>query len=445
MLYYVRGYVPSRVAAGYLLCLLMALAASPSLAQDQDIDIDPFAPPAGPAEPELPLPPAHSIWQRLGQRLFEEPTLLPPSNLDRIYAGFQRWKQEHHVPISIGAHHWFHINTDGPYPTGYGIPSLNGTYFYYLLVDPHFYGGPLADKVGIHLEPRFRDGNKPFRAFFPATAAFFWEAYGWVQTPVGRLKGGAIMRRFGIDWDGSWWGNAQYFDGLKLNADLGLSLEETPTFQHGFKVDRFLQFFVKDYNVSGSIVGANPESVVGSRQVNTLMGRVVPTWALDQASTVALGLSGFVGEIRNDPITYLVGQSFLRSIDPGGSKKAVGAWGGDVTYTRGGFRAFAEVDQLEGTFSPARYVSGGPSNRTTDTLVGFNYRHGPVTYTVSFSAGFDSNPSGTQLLWVPGGVIALTSYADLYVNYVFWEIRKSGAAQFATVENGLQVVYVWHF
>jgi hypothetical protein len=436
----------SIVCAVWGLTLLLVLLHGIAVAQDQD----PLAPPALPAEPEPDLPPAKTLWQHIEQRLFEEPTLLPPNELEALYQKLEEWKKTHHLPISIGAHNWFHINNNGPHTSGYGIPGLNGTYFYYLLADPRVYGGPLADKVGVHLEARFRDGNTPFRAYFPETAAYFYEAYGWIETPFGRLKGGAIVRRFGIEWDGSWWGNVQYFDGLKLNPDLGISLEETPEMTAGFKVDRYLQFFVRDYNVSGSIVGANPESVVGSRQVNTLMGRIVPTWALPNQSTLALGLSGFAGEIRNDPIIYLVGGNVLRQIPPGspvppGSKRAVGAWAADLTYTQGGLRVFGEFDQLYGTFSPSRYVSGGPSNRTTDLLAGFNYRKGPITYTFSFSAGFDSNPSGTQLLWVPGGVVALMSNVDLYINYVFWKVHASGAPQFTTFEDGVQMVFVWRY
>jgi hypothetical protein len=391
------------------------------------------------------------LWDLTAQRLFEEPTFLPSSFIDTYYRELEQWKYDHHIPITIGAHNWFHLNNGGPHATGYGIPGLNGTYFYYLLADPVIYAGPLANKMGVHMEARFRDGNTPFRAYFPATNAYFYEAYTWLQTPVGRLKGGAIVRRFGIDWDGSWWGNVQYFDGLKLNPDLGLSLEHTPDFREGFKLDRFVQFFVRDYNVSGSIVGANPESVVGSRQVNTLMGRFVPTWSFRDHSVLALGFSGFIGEIRNDPTIYLIGQPVIRqtltpgSPIPAGTKNAVGAWALDLSYIKGGFRAFGEVDQLYGTFSPSRYVSGGPSNRTTDLLVGFNYKRGPITYTFSYSAGFDSNPSGTQHLWVPGGVLALTTNLDLYINYVFWEVRKNGASSFTTFEDGVQVVFVWRY
>ncbi|HKN85953.1 MAG TPA: hypothetical protein VJV04_03745 [Nitrospiraceae bacterium] len=410
-----------------------------------------MAPPALPPESEPVLPPVKTIQELIRQRLFEEPTLLPPSFIDASYRALEQWKKDHHIPITIGAHNWFHLNNGGPHATGYGIPGLNGTYFYYLLADPAFYAGPLADKAGIHVEARFRDGNTPFRAYFPATNAYFYEAYGWLQTPFGRLKGGAVVRRFGIDWDGSWWGNVQYFDGLKLNPDLGVSLEDTHDFRNGLKVDRFVQFFVKDYNVSGSIVGANPESVVGSRQVNTLMARVVPTWSFRDHSAVALGLSGYVGEIRNDPGIYVIGQPVLRqtgtagSPAPTGGKESVGAWAVDLSYFNGGLRVFGEFDQLYGTLSPSRYVSGGPSNRTTDVLVGFNYKRGPITYTFSYSAGFDSNPSGTQRLWVPGGVVALTSNVDMYVNYVFWQVRQHGMSQFVTFENGVQSVFVWRY
>lgn len=435
-----------------LVVLFISLPLWPGSGQAQDSD--PLAPAALPSEPEPVLPPVKTIRELITQRFFEEPTLLPPNNfLDSTYRLLERWKQAHHIPITIGAHNWFHVDNGGPYTTGYGIPGLNGTYFYYLLADPAVWSGPLAGKVGTHIELRFRDGNTPFRAFFPSKNVWFYEAYGWVETPIGRLKGGAIVRRFGIDWDGSWWGNVQYFDGLKLNPDVGVSWERTPEPRGGFKLDSFLQFFTTDYNVSGSIVGAIPESVIGSSQRNTGMTRMVPTWYFRDRSSLALGLSGFVGEIVNAPVIHVIGQEVLRQGGaPGvpmppsaGHKEAVGAWAVDVTYTKGGFKVFGEFDQLYGTLSPSRYVSGGPSNRITDLLVGFNYKRGPVTYTFSYSAGFDANPSGTQHLWVPGFIVAVTQNVDFYMNYVRWEVRRHGSSTFTTFENGFQLVFVWRY
>ena len=83
----------------------------------------------------------------------------------------------------------------------------------------------------------------PLRPFYVNDADFWlWEAYGFLDTPLGRLKMGQIYRQFGLFWDDSWWGNVQYMDGMKLRSDYGVSLEDTPEFKDGFKIDRYLQF-----------------------------------------------------------------------------------------------------------------------------------------------------------------------------------------------------------
>lgn len=435
-----RSFKAPGFSAHIGLVLLLVMLHALALAQE----LDPLAQPALPPGEEPVLPSPRTLLGALARRLFTEPTLLPPNNfIDATYRLIERWKQEHHIPITIGAHNWFHVDNAGPYTTGYGIPGLNGTYFYYLLADPILPFGPLAGKVGTHLEVRFRDGNTPFRAFFPDKHAWFYEAYGWVDTPGGRLKGGAIWQRFGIDWDGSWWGNLQYLHGFKLNPNLGFSWERVPSPGQPFKLDSFVQFFVTEDNVNGVIVGADQKSVIGSTQQTTLNVRLVPTWSFPDRSSLAMGLSGFVGEIVNDALIHVIGQQPVQP--PAGRKEAIGAWAFDLTYAHGGLKLFGEVLQQYGTLSPSNYASGGPSNRQTLLLAGLNYKLGPVTYTFSYSGDFLENPVGTEHMWVPGFVVALTQNVDFYMNYVLWKDRKTDAPGFATLENGFQLVFNWRY
>ena len=80
-----------------------------------------------------------------------------------------------------------------------------------------------------------------------ATAPWINQGYVWAATSEGVLKAGAIWRRFGLDWDGSWYGNVPYYDGLMLATGLGISWEDTRKISDDFKVDRFFQFFFHDY------------------------------------------------------------------------------------------------------------------------------------------------------------------------------------------------------
>jgi hypothetical protein len=363
--------------------------------------------------------------------------LFPDSYPETLFDSLQEWKQTYKVPIRAEAWHWQHQNTGGPLGSGYGIPTIRGTYFWSLKADPEMDWNPdgFINKVGMHSELRLREQDK-FRSYFTGSV-WFWELYAWADTPVGRVKAGQIWRRFGLDWDGSFFGNVLFFDGFKLNPDYGLSWENTRTGTDDFKVDSFAQFFVAQDGINGSLAGTDPESLVGSTQHNTGVVRLVPTWTLTDGSTVALGLSGLTGQIRNNPMHVTIPNQVL------------GAWSVDLTYTKGRWKVFAEVLQSYGVRNPVRFVSGGPSNRTTDVLAGIHYKLGPATYRVNYSAGFDDNPYGWQQMWVPGVTIALTKNIDFYAEWVRWDVDNNAQAV-ATgghrpIENGISLVINWRY
>lgn len=369
--------------------------------------------------------------------------LLQGGWLDQFGAQVEEYKRENHCPITVSAWHWFHINTGGPNASGYGIPSTEyGTYYYGIEANPEFdidFGS--FTKAGAYADVRFRDGDR-FRPYYPGDA-WAYQAYTWAYADPAVLKAGLIWRRFGMDWDGSFWGNTAYYDGFMLATGWGLSWEVTPEMKNGWKVDQYYQFFFRDY-LDGSIVGADPTSVVGSAERNVGVARVVPTVQLScKEETLALGLSGMAGTIDNEPLLSLAGIPGV--FYPGGDNLGFGAWAADLTYTNHNFKTFVQGLQSYGTLSPARYVSLGPSNRITDMLMGFNWVHGPITYRFTYSLGLDSDPSGTQQLFVPGITVALTKNVELYVEYVNQQVLHSGDDRFNVFENGVQVVLHWRF
>ncbi len=369
--------------------------------------------------------------------------LFPNSCLERFGERYEEAKEGCVIPITVGAWHWFHVNTGGPLASGYGIPGENGTYFYSISAAPEFQSPVNCfSKCGAYTEIRLRDGGTPFRPFYPNDVIWPYQAYLWGCNDSGTLKGGLIWRRFGLDWDGSFWGNTAYFDGFQLSTGWGLSWESTPKMENGFKVDRYFQFFIKDY-LDGSLVGADPNSVNGSTEQNTGIIRVVPTWQLSKDETLAVGVSALVGQVQNQPPLALVTDPNTILVNPGDQTMA--SWAVDLTYTKGNLKVFGEGLQSYGILNPDRYVSGGPSNRITDLLVGFNWTHGPVIYRFCYSLGLDDDPSGTQHLFVPGVTVALTKNVEFYGEYVFQEVRHSGTQQFTTFENGIQAVLHWQF
>ena len=135
----------------------------------------------------------------------------PVSNL---YDDVQQWKKDEGVPINIGAWNWWHMFRN---PVGgsrrfqYGERGLEGTYLYYLLFDPVYDNGA-GTKVGAHLDVRARDAKASWRPYFDSNL-WLWEAYGFVEACDTTVKAGKVLRNFGMDWDGSFYGNLSSFDG----------------------------------------------------------------------------------------------------------------------------------------------------------------------------------------------------------------------------------------
>jgi hypothetical protein len=332
------------------------------------------------------------------------------------------------MPVTGGAWHWFHQSFQGS-PGGYGIPGLRDTYFWYLYVDPE-YTTAAGNKIGGHLELRLRETDS-FRTFID-DSVWTWEAYGYVHNDnLGTLKAGQLFNRFGLFWDGVFFGNAAYFDGLKLDADYGLSWEKTTNIDDCLSVDSYAQFFFHEDQSNGSFGGADAESVAGYSEKNTGIVRVVPTWTRADGSQLAIGMSGMAGQI----------DSKVALPDAN-----VWAFGADATYTKGRWKAFVEGSQTHGMRNPVNYVSGGPSNKLTNFLGGVHYTQGAVTYRCSYSNSIYDNPHAVQNMVLAGATITLTDHVDLYLEYV--NQRVDGAS--IPARNGdffrsLEWVINWHF
>lgn len=355
-------------------------------------------------------------------------TLAGQSYAARVWDELQKQKNAA-LPVTLGAWHWWRVPTGGPGSDGYGSSSLPGTYYYYLMLDPSWQTGhKTIQSVGFHAELRFREKN----AFRGSTDALVWpfEMYAWASTSVGVFKAGQIRRKFGIEWDGSFYGNTAYYDGFNLNADVGVSWERTFWIKPQFSVEAHAQFFFREDGITPGLVGADSESTSVFRLQNNAVFRFVPTWWFSPTSSLALGLSGSIGQVKAQSVGY--------------SDHAFSAWGVDLTYTRDKFKIYAEVLQRNGALTPVRYVSGGMSSQTTDFIIGTSYITGPVTWRVAYSAGFDRHPGGRQHMFVPGVTIAITKNIDLYLEYVCWRVAASGANA-VTFENGFQTALNWRF
>lgn len=332
------------------------------------------------------------------------------------------------MPITGGAWHWFHQSTIGR-PGGYGIPTIRDTYFWYLYADPEYDLG-CGRKIGGHMELRLRETDT-FRSFID-DQIWTWEAYGYISDEkLGTLKAGQLFNRFGLFWDGVFFGNAPYFDGLKLDADYGMSWEKTTEVHDCLKFDSYVQFFFSEDQSNGSFAGADAESIAGYTEKNTGVARVVPTWTREDGSQIAIGASLMAGQIES--------KIALPDED-------VFAYGADITYTKGPLKIFAESSHLSGVRNPVNYVSGGASDELTNMLAGIHFTHGPVTYRCSYSNSIYENPHAVQNMILAGATVTLTKHLDFYLEYV--NQRVDGAdipGQNGAFFNSIEYVINWHF
>ena len=331
--------------------------------------------------------------------------------------------------IAAGAYHWFNLPRHHGHLT-YGTDSLPDTYRWEVLLDgEHRFSSDNA--LGFHGDIRYRE-NGTLRPFI-SSQLWTWETYGYAKTAVGTFKGGKVWSRFGLDWDGSFYGNVQYFDGLKLDPDWGVSWENTWTATQALSVDTYTQFFFAEDQVNGSLVGGDAESADGYRERNTAIVRVVPRWKLDDKSSIAVGLSGRAGTIEVNGI--------------GNHHVTGGAL--DLTYANRGFKVYAEADAINGATNPARYVTGGASDGYKDYLAGAEYTFkparfmGPTTLRYTFSRGEYDNPDGTQDLRLIGITTQLAKWLTLYVEYVNWDVTAAGTPS-VKYEDGFQFILNWN-
>jgi hypothetical protein len=353
----------------------------------------------------------------------------PDNSLDQAYDSVQLWKKDSHLPITIGADHWWHVDRDEHvYGDGYGVPTVNGTYHYDLSIDPSLdlSDGSLVDEIGIHDHVRFRDGNK-LRSYFPGTV-WNYEGYAYAKAGNNVFKVGEIVEEFGIAWDNSWWEGVPYFDGYRFKPAYGASWDGAWNLSDALLIQQSSQFFADDSRVSGAIAGADANSTPPLQERNTLIERVVPIWSIDKYTTIAWGSSFLTRQITGPSnLLFSNRQTALET---------------DLAATMSGVTVFAQYIESTGIISPVRYVSGGPSNRQDSFEVGWKYDFGPISAHIDYSLGWDHNPSGHQYIVNPGVAVKLTKAITLYTEYVRWEITNYQGLK-SNYDDGFELVLSW--
>jgi hypothetical protein len=164
------------------------------------------------------------------------------------------------------------------------------------------------DRWGGHIEFRVRD--KKVRNFYDATA-WLEEVYGSADLVRGdneiwgpmTLKVGKAYTQFGKFWDDQFYGNPQLRDGLKLDANYGVSLEGTIAQKKVFGTKYWAQYFIIDGGTNTSSDGRDTISVPApssgyptgsnplSRRRNIINGRIEPFIQFNDKMSIKLGAS----------------------------------------------------------------------------------------------------------------------------------------------------------
>ncbi|MGC4068301.1 MAG: hypothetical protein QM784_27355 [Polyangiaceae bacterium] len=313
------------------------------------------------------------------------------------------------VKIGGGGILWYYQPTHGW--------RKNDLQFYHLRLNADV---DFRDGLALHLETRVRDSK--LRPFYDGTA---WVEEGYASYTYGAhaLKLGKVYSKFGLFWDGSFWGNVQVYDGLKLAPDYGASLEGSFKLRKNFTLGYAAQFFLVDGRTNVSLPGRDIVSIPNSRRRNQIVLRVDPTLKFGEKGQLRLGLSG---------------QRFRADV-PGIALADRGVWryGADVELEYEKLGVWGEILHQDGQSVTDYPVPGIPSedgspeipgraSKDVDyVLAGAQYALWRFTARYNFSAAWYGGTGVREWMHVPALGFHLNDSLSLGLEYVHW-LRSIG-------------------
>src|SRR5262249_49976199 len=156
-----------------------------------------------------------------------------------------------------------------------GVDSNTELYNAYLLLDVPY------DEFNFHAEPRFRETK--LRPYYTSNF-WFQEIYLQWTDPLlqgGTIKAGKAYNRFGRFWDGSFFGNTPYMDGITLDPEMGFSYEGKAGDAKSIDAEFALQYFTNDASTNGSLQDRDTISYAGARKRDMFVGRLAPRYHFD--------------------------------------------------------------------------------------------------------------------------------------------------------------------
>lgn len=256
----------------------------------------------------------------------------------------------------------------------------------------------------VHITPRFRDTKE--RAFFPGEG-WVEEAYAAALLGPVTVKLGKVYAHFGKFWDNSWYGNAQQYDGLKLDLNHGLSVEGVFNAGEPFSLNYWLQYFIIDGTTSYAQPNRDTQAqldIPGAHRRNQLFARAEPVIQLGGDMKLTFGASA------------MYAQADIPTLP---DEQNVGRVAADVTFNAGGLAAWAEYAQQFGRHVTEFPALGVSSDDNRYVMLGVEYRYDWLTARYNFNYGDYHEVDYTETRHIPGVAALLDDHLTLLLELVF--------------------------
>jgi Na+/proline symporter len=282
-------------------------------------------------------------------------------------------------------------------------------------------------KFGLHTETRFRD-NK-LRPFYTSTV-WFQEAYAFAHTKFGDVHVGKFYRKVGFLWDGSFFGNIQYFNGLKLVPDFGAEWVGKVAAGENTSWDYSVQLISNNSGTDGALNGRDIQSDSNAHFRNGITGRLAPTFRLGKSVSITPGISALTGGVR-------------RTVGPDFQMNQVA---GELTIAVGKATLIGEVLRLTGEADDAAHPLSRPGyDNATYYFAGVRYAFcDRLTGRFSYSQANYEGARSVERELLPGVVYAVGGDLSLIVEYNYWNLTPK--SQSATLlDNSFNFVVHYSF
>jgi hypothetical protein len=410
------------------LLLSLFLGSTPAFAQSAPTDGSP--PPPLPPPTDITTAPAPEITAAPPSPAnpppaAPSPQLAPPPAVLEMPSWMPTWLRN--VTLGGGALLWYYQ------PFLDGSKNSVSLYFANLVVDAKF------GRFALHLEPRFRDTR--LRPFFDGPV-WLQEAYASVTLGSTVIKAGKIYSHLGYFWDGSFYGNVQVYDGLKLDPDYGLSAEGVLREQRRVGLRWWAQYFVIDGGTNVSLQGRDTISIPGAHRHNQLIGRLEPFFKLSPRSELWLGASG----------------EYLQADLPNVGTRDVGRFAADFKLAIGPWDLWGEYLRQDGqtvtgfpipppvqtAAATAPIVGAGQSSSHNNYYwIGTELSLWKLTARYAFSLGDYSDVHVQEWMHLPSLGLQVSSYISLLAEFVWWQ--RSAPTGTTFVDKSLDITLYAHF